>query len=67
MAPFCIKHFQFSRKLNRRLMGTFLLLGALGAELNARPLLMQALGLDSTGRPKPGKLTQVNGAQGDIA
>ena len=29
--------------LNRRLMGTFLLLGALGAEFNARPLLLRAL------------------------
>ncbi len=31
--------------LNRRLMGTFLMLGALGAELNARPLLLKALRL----------------------
>jgi len=50
--------------LNRRLMGFFLLLGALGAELNARPLLLQALGADAAG---PGPLTQVNGAEGDIA
>jgi hypothetical protein len=31
--------------LNRRLMGTFLMLGALDAEVNARPLLLRALGL----------------------
>jgi predicted unusual protein kinase regulating ubiquinone biosynthesis (AarF/ABC1/UbiB family) len=37
--------------LNRRLMGTFLLLGALGAELNARPQLLRALGEHAAGRP----------------
>jgi predicted unusual protein kinase regulating ubiquinone biosynthesis (AarF/ABC1/UbiB family) len=35
--------------LNRRLMGTFVMVGALGAELNARPLLLRALGIDETG------------------
>lgn len=39
--------------LNRRLMGTFLLLGALGAEFNARPRLLRALGVDASGRPAP--------------
>ena len=37
--------------LNRRLMGVFLMLGALGAELNARPLLLRALGVDEAGQP----------------
>ena len=40
--------------LNRRLMGTFVMLGALGAEFNARSLLLP-------------RLTQVNGGKGDIA
>jgi hypothetical protein len=39
--------------LNRRLMGTFLMLGALGAEVNARPLLLRVLGLDAAARPRP--------------
>jgi len=44
--------------LNRRLMGMFALLGALGAELNARAVLLRALG----GEP----LTQVNGRKGNL-
>lgn len=40
--------------LNRRLMGAFLMLGALGAEFNARPLLLKALRLDERGQPLPG-------------
>jgi predicted unusual protein kinase regulating ubiquinone biosynthesis (AarF/ABC1/UbiB family) len=44
--------------LNRRLMGTFRMLGVLGAELNARPLLERALGSE---------LTHINGRRGDIA
>jgi len=39
--------------LNRRLMGTFLMLGALGAEFNARPLLLRILRLDDAGQPLP--------------
>ena len=39
--------------LHRRLMGTFLMLGALGAEFNARDLMLRALRLDDAGRPLP--------------
>ena len=49
--------------LNRRLMGTFVMLGALGAEFNARGRLLRALGLDPGTRP----LIQVNGNKGVIA
>ena len=38
--------------LNRRLMGAFLMLGALGAELNARPALLEILGVDGRGQPQ---------------
>jgi len=40
--------------LNRRLMGTFVMLGALGAEFNARDLLLRAMGVDDRGQPLPG-------------
>jgi predicted unusual protein kinase regulating ubiquinone biosynthesis (AarF/ABC1/UbiB family) len=40
--------------LNRRLMGVFLMLGALGAEFSARPLLLEALRLDERGQALPG-------------
>ncbi len=39
--------------LNRRLMGTFVMLGVLGAELNARDRLLRALALDPAGGQAP--------------
>jgi hypothetical protein len=34
-------------------MGTFLMLGALGAEFNPRDLMLRALRLDDAGQPLP--------------
>jgi hypothetical protein len=53
--------------LNRRLMGTFVMLGALRAEFNARERLLRALELKPAASPDPGRLTQVNGGKGDMA